>query len=534
MTPSTTNMHTMAAHLTDWNGIISTITGSPAKSSTVALIAAAIGYFVVKRLQHTSSGRIRSDPYPPGPPREFLIGALRSFPKSGFLEKFCEWARIYGDIVYAPLPGTEIVILNSYEVAHELLAKRPSSTAGRNFGYLASELMGLDWQLNVKQPGPSHSEQRKMLRRTIGPQNVGRHDATIESMARKILNGLNKFQGCPTSVIHLALDEMVSIATYGDQIWKEMGADLVRWNKANISLMDESVLSFWFVNIFHFLRYTPDWIPGLRFKELIRQGHDLSEKIRFRPFNQGVGLYKSGVLGHSILHDLLEEFGEVDDVRDALAVLYIAASDTTTAAIIQFLHSLFIFPDVAERVFQEIQSVTQGHRLPKISDRPNLPFTDAVWKEAARWSPFIPISVPHLCTRDEVIKGYLIPKGTIIHQNIKMMLHDPKVWGDPEVFRPERFLGPSGSQLPSPVMVHFGWGMRQCPGMYLADRVVFHLVAMVISLYKMEPLDGSTLPDPKSVKYTPTGIQHPVGFECRFTVRDEKAQHLLKTISLSE
>jgi cytochrome P450 len=62
-----------------------------------------------------------------------------------------------------------------------------------------------------------------------------------------------------------------------------------------------------------------------------------------------------------------------------------------TAGIVQFLHTLFLFPDVSERVFEEIQSVTQGHRLPTISDRPLLPFTDAVWKEAVRWRPFIPI-----------------------------------------------------------------------------------------------------------------------------------------------
>jgi hypothetical protein len=45
-----------------------------------------------------------------------------------------------GDIVYAPLPGMDIVIINSHEIAEELLSKRSSSTGARRPGYLLSDL----------------------------------------------------------------------------------------------------------------------------------------------------------------------------------------------------------------------------------------------------------------------------------------------------------------------------------------------------------------------------------------------------------
>jgi hypothetical protein len=45
-----------------------------------------------------------------------------------------------GDIVYAPIPGMEIVILNSHDVAQELLGKKPGSTAARRMGYLVFNL----------------------------------------------------------------------------------------------------------------------------------------------------------------------------------------------------------------------------------------------------------------------------------------------------------------------------------------------------------------------------------------------------------
>jgi hypothetical protein len=45
-----------------------------------------------------------------------------------------------GDIVYLELPGVSIVVLNSYEVAQELLGKRPNTTSGRKIGYMIREL----------------------------------------------------------------------------------------------------------------------------------------------------------------------------------------------------------------------------------------------------------------------------------------------------------------------------------------------------------------------------------------------------------
>lgn len=63
----------------------------------------------------------------------------------------------------------------------------------------------------------------------------------------------------------------------------------------------------------------------------------------------------------------------------------------TTAAIIAFLHAIFLFPEIAEKVYKEIEGVTNGQRSLQVTDRPNLPFTEAVWKEAWRWNTFIPI-----------------------------------------------------------------------------------------------------------------------------------------------
>lgn len=84
------------------------------------------------------------------------------------------------------------------------------------------------------------------------------------------------------------------------------------------------------------------------------------------------------------------------------------------------------------------------------------------------------------------------------------MLSDPKVWGDPENFRPERFLM---DLLPNPLTVTFGYGMRVCAGMHLADRTGFHIGATIAALYDVAPLEGKRRPKPELAEFTDTFIR---------------------------
>jgi hypothetical protein len=118
----------------------------------------------------------------------------------------------------------DIVILNSHEIAEEFLSKRSSSTGARRPGYLLSDLlvyilkhprsmllakyhyplldsMGWGWDLAFLQPGHQFSTQRKMLRRSLGPQAVGSHDTHLESEVVKFMTVLDTFQGHPGETI---------------------------------------------------------------------------------------------------------------------------------------------------------------------------------------------------------------------------------------------------------------------------------------------------------------------------------------------
>jgi hypothetical protein len=53
---------------------------------------------------------------------------------------------------------------------------------------------------------------------------------------------------------HSCIGHLVSKATYGDQIWKEMGEDLSHWNMDILVIINEALFSFWLVDVFNFCK----------------------------------------------------------------------------------------------------------------------------------------------------------------------------------------------------------------------------------------------------------------------------------------
>ena len=76
-----------------------------------------------------------------------------------------------------------------------------------------------------------------------------------------------------------------------------------------------------------------------------------------------------------------------------------------------------LYPEIQRRAQEEIDTVIGNDRLPSLSDRGSLPYTEAIVLELLRWQPVIPLGVPHRCSQDDEYNGYLIPKDSIIMPN---------------------------------------------------------------------------------------------------------------------
>ena len=160
----------------------------------------------------------------------------------------------------------------------------------------------------------------------------------------------------------------------------------------------------------------------------------------------------------------LDEIRQVEETERARSIneenmlatisqLFGAGSETTTNTIRWAILYMMAYPEIQSKVQQEIDDVVDRDRLPNISDKDQMPYTEATIMEVQRIATIAPLGVPHRASEDTSLLGYSIPQNAIIMSNLWGIHHDPEIWKDPETFSPERFL--DGDKL------------KQHPKMYL-------------------------------------------------------------------
>ena len=94
-------------------------------------------------------------------------------------------------------------------------------------------------------------------------------------------------------------------------------------------------------------------------------------------------------------------------------------------------------------------------------DRQEMIYMEATLLEVLRKGDIAPLSVTHGLSRDVTFHGYTIPQDAIIIPHLSSVLQDPEIWGDPENFRPERFIGPDGKLARPEEFIPFGTGRKK-------------------------------------------------------------------------
>ena len=91
--------------------------------------------------------------------------------------------------------------------------------------------------------------------------------------------------------------------------------------------------------------------------------------------------------------------------------LLIAGTETPSTAINWSVLFMVRYPDIQDKVYQEISNVIGSDCLPSINDRTHLPYVEAVLQEVLRHSVIVPFAAPRYAVRDVRIGQFLIPQG---------------------------------------------------------------------------------------------------------------------------
>ena len=185
-----------------------------------------------------------------------------------------------------------------------------------------------------------------------------------------------------------------------------------------------------------------------------------------------------------------DSFLTMENAKGLFADLVIASINSTSNFAYALLNILLHNQHVVRRLQREVNGVLGLDQQPSIYDRDQMPYSVATVCELLRYSSLIP-TFPHVGLETETIGGYTIPSGKKVFPLFIAVHHDKKLWGDPEVFRPERFLDKDGNLLPAdhPTrkhMLQFGAGPRVCIGEAFAQKRLFIILVSIVQSFDLQ------------------------------------------------
>jgi len=214
-----------------------------------------------------------------------------------------------------------------------------------------------------------------------------------------------------------------------------------------------------------------------------------------------------------------ENNNPIDDqvIVDEILTFLFAGHDTTSVALSWFFYFLSQNKSVTEKIQAEIDQFL-GERSPTFEDLTDLKYLKNSIQETLRISP--PFGTPgREPIKDVELCGFVIPKGTYIEPNFHACQNNPSIWGDPENFRPERWVEEETIQKKHPFSyVPFSAGPRNCIGQKYAMQEMLIIASLVLQKFDLKRNESKQL--------TPfyDGLYAPVGSEIKFIPRKKKQE----------
>jgi cytochrome P450 family 135 len=184
---------------------------------------------------------------------------------------------------------------------------------------------------------------------------------------------------------------------------------------------------------------------------------------------------------------LVDDQDPLDDteLRDQLVTLLLAGHETTASALSWALYEIGRDPALLRRTQQA-------------ADDGDDAWLDAVLKESMRLHPIIPMVVRTLM-KPATIGGRDLPAGTTVGPSIIVSHQRSESFPDPEVFRPERFLG---HNPPPNTWIPFGGGARRCIGAGFAQMEGVQVLREVFAAYDVHAV-GADGPKVRNITSVP-------------------------------
>ncbi|CAL9029442.1 unnamed protein product [Prunus brigantina] len=467
---------------------------------TFSVVVFSFWVLFIKKYKTTTS----TPPLPPGPLGLPFVGNLLAL-RPQLHSYFMGLAQAHGPIFRLRLGTKTCIVVSSPSYARHILkdhdvtfANRDVPDAGRAATYGGSDIA---WT----QYGPEW----RMLRKVCVLKML--NNTTLDSVyelrrrqIRKTVGYLYARVGLPINVGEQAFLTAFNVVT--NMLWGGTGEEDERAG-LRVGAEFREVVSG--ITELQAKPNVSDFYPGLarfdlqgirkRVKRLVRRFDGIFDgriDRRLRIEKEG------GEESKDFLSFLLSKKDEVDSkipltinhVKALLLDMVAAGTDTSSNTVEFAMAEVMNKPEVMQKAQQELDAVVGKHNIVEESHIHKLPYLQAVMKETLRLHPVVPLLIPHSPIETCTVGGYTIPKGSRVFVNVWAIHRDPCNWENPLEFDPNRFLdskwdysGRDFTYLP------FGSGKRICVGIAMAERMVMHLLAMLLHSFDWRLPQGEEL-----------------------------------------
>jgi len=449
---------------------------------------------------------------PPGPWGLPVLGHLPFFGPSP-PKTFARWQQTYGHVFRIRLGSWRTVVLNGYDVIKEA-ADKGDDFSGRP-GFVTQDIIkSLNGETSFAF-GPFNDEylhRRKIVTSALRMFTTNNKKLTeeliVEEANRLVLNLVQK--GKLTTPIAIKDEIQYAVGSIVYQFLYGRGKPIT--NEHLRKMVDGTNKFIKFTgngnpfDVMPWLKYVmPSRIS--RFTAMLAE----SGRVRRQQIQDHVDTFTEHILRDMadalIAADIGETSGSGQRISRSrllatLGDLQGAGFDTTNKTLQWLILYMATFPRVQTKVQAEIDEVVGAGRHLTSADKPALVYTEATITEVLRLAAITPFGLPKFTTCDTTIGGYDINKDTVVFFNQFSSCYELDFWGDPEAFRPERFIT-DGGKLDQTKISHvmtFGLGRRRCVGEAFARLQVFVVFSTLMQrcrfvnprdvVYDLDPVPG--------------------------------------------
>ncbi|XP_061561089.1 uncharacterized protein LOC133417371 [Phycodurus eques] len=458
-----------------------------------SLLAAASVLLLVYALSSALSSQ-ETENEPPGPRPLPVLGNLLQLDLKRPYNTLVEMSKKYGPVFTVYLGSKKVVVLAGYKAVKEALVNHAEEFGDRDVLRIVKQYNdghGIIWS-----NGDSWKEMRRFALTNLRDFGMGRKacEEKIIEECQHVLEVFRNFRGeafDTTQPINYAVSNIICSIVYGNRFDYKDPEFTAMVDGMNRKIQLAGLPSAQVYNLFpwlgkrlpqnkEFFRLTVDY--GRKNLEIFRRLRESLNPLMCRSlvdsfFVRKEHLEESGIT-NSHFHD--------ENLMWTVQNLFAAGTDTTAATLRWSLLLMAKYPDIQEKVHEELSRVI-GDRQVQVEDRKNLPFTDAVIHETQRLANIAPMALPHRTSQDVVFRGYFIKKYTTVYVLLTSVLHDDSEWEKPHSFHPDHFLDKDGNFVKNDAFMPFSAGRRACLGESLARMELFLFFVTLLQHFHFRP-----------------------------------------------